>query len=97
METKHTKGKWMLIYKTPSTIQIKAHIGFICELPPVKTEADLFEAQANAKLIAAAPELLEALIEAKQRLYGGFTRDDLTTSGKELFDKLTNVIKKATE
>jgi hypothetical protein len=57
MSTKHTPGPWFY-YVTPSGVRYKVHGPtvdyFICD---VKGSNDL----ANARLIAAAPELLEAL------------------------------------
>lgn len=63
METKHTKGKWQAI-KNPnhfSYILIKSDYGNICRTP-----LDEDEDVANAKLIAAAPELLEALVKSNK-------------------------------
>lgn len=53
---------------------------------------DLWEA--NAKLIAAAPDMLEALKEIK-RLYGD--RTDYIGEYKNAWEKVENTIKKATE
>jgi hypothetical protein len=53
---KHTPGPWKVLTANPSVILITHNtLQGICEIPP--TEQGL----ANAKLIAAAPELLEQL------------------------------------
>jgi hypothetical protein len=69
MKTKHTKGKWEtqgsldnieVIVKTSidGLYSRIAHVANWDQYPP-----NYEEAEANAKLIAAAPELLETLIE----------------------------------
>lgn len=57
----HTPGPWVYHAKTAS-IQPYPGSGTICTL----SQRD--ELEANARLIAAAPDLLAALIEAKDRL-----------------------------
>ena len=57
MENKHTPGPWQ-VGPTPKTTDVI--------YGPMGTVATLFENnQANARLIAAAPEMLEALREAR--------------------------------
>jgi hypothetical protein len=70
MESKHTKGEW---YDTFDNNErgVRNTGGFICFLPkpfhyPLQDERyeiELEENKANAKLISAAPKLLECLIE----------------------------------
>lgn len=67
MELKHTPGPWHVVPKTPGNIE--THHGMpIGTTFPVNThyEAYLFgedvEQKANARLMAAAPEMLEALL-----------------------------------
>ena len=63
-EQKHTPGPWDY-YLEPSDHykhKIRSKPGLICQLPGWVTHDELrLEQEANARLIAAAPELLEAL------------------------------------
>lgn len=77
-EIKHTKGPWAVSKKASRRVTADGIV--ICNAvlrnrggPKHKTYMkDEHEAEANAELIAAAPELLEALIEAEVRLrYSG--------------------------
>ncbi|MEI6752390.1 MAG: hypothetical protein WCK78_04410 [Paludibacter sp.] len=88
MEAKHTKGEWKQkgnhvwsINPLPTEVKGKALIA-ICD-------NSMLNAEANAKLIAAAPELLEALIELYDSLPDGYESISLP--------KVRNAIKKATE
>ena len=62
MKTKHTKGEWQILwhnythFATINTSVLKR----ICALE-IHHHSEITEQTANAKLIAAAPELLEAL------------------------------------
>jgi len=58
-DLKHTKGPWKLSDVDGKTIHVDGKI--ICRLPLRVDEAQ--EVEANFKLLAAAPELLEALQE----------------------------------
>jgi hypothetical protein len=62
MKTKHTPGPWVVGY-TAETATVDAECRMICELENYYGDED-----ANAKLIAAAPDLLEALQEIERRL-----------------------------
>lgn len=57
METKFTKGKW-----ETNNDYVWSGIVQICDIYEIDKENKDIEAMANAKLIAAAPELLEALL-----------------------------------
>ncbi len=57
METKHTKGEWIIETQSLSQFAITNRNSAICFIPKLSQNAD-----ANSKLIAAAPELLEALV-----------------------------------
>ena len=69
MITKHTKGEWKPTFNSVKERGVRAVGGFICLLPrpthyegqDQRYEDELIEYKANAKLIASAPELLEAL------------------------------------
>lgn len=70
MDTKHTKGNWQMSMQPEMHFNIGAYIpgkgctGLVATVDQNK-DIDFEQAQANAKLIAAAPELLERLIEAR--------------------------------
>lgn len=87
METKHTKGDWEAYYseffKTFS-IHNDLTSTLICHL-----NSSSEEAEANAKLIAAAPELLEALIALINANPRGVD--------KKITNQAIEAIKKATE
>lgn len=108
MEKKFTKGEWDIVHSEskPAVNVIGTVLGgkykiarcpyIICEDTEI-TERDRKEALANAKLIAAAPDLLEALEELH-----GKTLYKLDASGKrdthmdyELFDKVEAALRKA--
>ena len=98
METKFTKGNWVIestkmkgteivvqtVVKTNLPIDgLKSPI--ICDIYGYMTE----EGKSNAKLIAAAPDLLEAIIELYDSLPDGYT--------SKCLPKVRTAIKKATE
>jgi len=56
--SKHTPGRWMISAERYRYIRVYAHNGGIAHLDTVDGEG-----MANARLIAAAPDLLEALEE----------------------------------
>ena len=98
MEAKFTKGNWVIestkmkgteivvqtVVKTNLPIDgLKSPI--ICDIYGYMTE----EGKSNAKLIAAAPDLLEAIIELYDSLPDGYT--------SKCLPKVRTAIKKATE
>ena len=88
--TKHTQGPWWFDQDT-GEITCEAREGKV-EIATVEIGwAPAFEAeqQANARLIAAAPELLEALKEAM----GGYT--EFSVGDRELLRKCRATIAKA--
>jgi len=103
METKHTPGPWKLGRKSKhgyyqyiggdswdEMIKVCVAIETIEETKLVSDEGI-----ANAKLIAAAPELLASLLLAK-KLIGNFRiKNEVPT--QEVYEKIELAIKKATE
>ena len=90
METKHTKGQWQAQTTKPFIAKVVAfRNGDKLEITQSATNLSDEEADANAKLIAAAPELLEALIKSKARY-----EDENMTHLDEYF-LICNAIKKA--
>ena len=98
---KHTKGEWIYQVTKKNDIGVKMpngnflHLGYIssddCGLPTCcKTEE-----HANAKLIASAPELLEALIEMRE--YYVYCKNMEEYEYERLLDKIDNAINKATK
>lgn len=72
MKTKHTEGEWNVIQpKYQDYLVVKSDYKdlHICEILKGTYTIDKQEAEANAKLIAAAPELLEALKELMDLFY----------------------------
>jgi hypothetical protein len=100
---KHTKGPWILNYPHPSSsdfiIGNDIFEDFVMNpiaeiLPPVcESEAQqLDEQEANAKLIAAAPELLESLMR-----FIKFVDDQKLEYESAMIRQAKEAIKKATE
>lgn len=102
--TKHTPGPWeRIVYKTGER-GFKIISGKKPWITQVAEASEIYmdrgERHANAKLIAAAPELLEALIEAnrfvkalKTHLPDGDWKDAINAG----VEKMEAIIKKATE
>lgn len=99
MESKHTKGKWELRSDLPYSTggwkvftgrgeknRTIVHLPYGCKVPQPKDKGYL-ENEANAKLIVAAPKLLEFAIEIA-RSY---------TNNPWLCEQANKLIKKATE
>lgn len=70
MTSKHTPGPWAM---NPVAAQIDAMPSLIpvCQLLWPTRQRSESETEANARLIAAAPEMLEALIQAAAHLSSG--------------------------
>lgn len=92
MEIKHTKGEWKIdhlqngavntVVKSPKKIVAKIY-----------RNMSLYELNANAKLIAAAPDLLKALQFCQSVIK---TQGMFDLSERMAFDKAAAAIKKAT-
>lgn len=106
MEKKYTRGPWKVKKsETKPTLNIiGTALGSkykIARCPiedfgpkyPEINKAELIEVEANAKLISAAPELLEACIKAKESML----RSGITYDNADQWNILNNAIKKATE
>lgn len=87
METKHTPGEWRTVYESKTGTVVKTGEKTIAK---VFRNINLIEINANARLIAAAPELLEALIKCKHFLNHGI---GMTKKDQQEIDL---IIKKAT-
>ena len=97
MNTKHTPGPWKVKHsETKDSFNvigtIPGRLYKVCRCPYLRQEWDKKEAEANAKLIAAAPELLEALQELV-KLYPHFFPE----LANENIIKAKAAIQKATE
>lgn len=93
---KHTKGPWKHI---PNTTSITAERPFICGdvRPPIPIATvccnDLASEQANARLIASAPDLLAAL---RGMVFHSPSKDKITAGHSEWFDRARAAIARAT-
>lgn len=94
METKHTKGEWSHTaygYTSKGEIIIAGSDNFGNLLAEVYKQRDAREQEANAKLIAAAPKLLEALKCVEMALF------ELNIKETAINSIVTKAIKEATE
>lgn len=98
----HTKGNWIATYNSAKERGVRNEGGFICFLPKPnhysgqdeRYDKDMDENKANAKLIAAAPELLLAVSACKSALK--LCRDDDNCTGLNNFiEQAENAINKA--
>jgi hypothetical protein len=107
METKHTKGEWIINKHSATTVELRGSSRSIASTGGYQTNgADSLKAFneniANAKLIAAAPDLIEALYNLIE--YAEFDSHidnghqyGLSEETSELITRGLNAIKKATE
>lgn len=86
MEFKGTKGEWYVVSSEPAEISTDQRT--ICFLSIQDYHNKDIQQIANAKLIAAAPELLEALMSIE---------NDNNTIPKSIWDMRNKAIKKALE
>jgi hypothetical protein len=102
MNTKHTLGPWALDLSGKGPV-----VGYDCEdggpllpIAPIVSGKDDGMIEANAKLIAAAPELLEALVLAEKIIQklAGWSGNDLEELDTEFgYFKIPETIAKATK
>ena len=98
---KHTPAPWKSTFQLNNERGVRNSGGYICFLPKPhrysgqdeRYENELKEYEANAKLIAAAPELLEAL----NRVNNTLTVHGKVDSETPLHEFILAAIKKATE
>jgi len=95
---KHAKGPWNY-FKSNGNHIIKSDLNCIADIYAEENSNESQE-EANAKLIAAAPDLLEALIEANKtiNIYCGDKNKigDGSHNGR-VMEQIANAIKKVTE
>lgn len=92
MEFKGTKGKWEVVKDDFYGSTLVKHNDFtICKLNVAHDDSIT---EANALLISKAPEMLEMLQRAKDKLY---TVQSPSTSCRMLGDEIEKLIKEATE
>ena len=95
---KHTPGNWYTHRSGFSTVYVEARIGggMVQEIAACgPTEAGAEQQEANARLIAAAPELLEALVEMTA-LAAGPTGGVTVQQKRDVVSKARAAIAKAT-
>lgn len=93
MKTQHTPGPWVAHH-----YGIRDRGGYICELrwpqhyegQDARFEQETAEREGDARLIAAAPDLLAACEAAKK-----FLEPDLVEPGRTVFWRLVDALKKA--
>jgi hypothetical protein len=92
METKYTKGNW----KVKRSDSINNYTGYNYQLITDREEIPLEEANANVRLIEAAPDLLTALDELIDVLNEQLTEDALENESIiEAMDLAEKALKKA--
>lgn len=71
----HTKGPWEVVKhkRFPFQLEVKSADGYICDMEGLSDD-DMPTVDANARLIAAAPELYEALTDKRFGSTAGFLR-----------------------
>lgn len=97
---KGTMGKWFLNKRNRTLIEIRnSDNKLVCELENYERNVQIMsfnELEANAKLIASAPDLLEALMASKAVFEALGIYANHRIAGEQ-YDKVVQSIKKATE
>ena len=87
---KYTQGEWKVVRK----INVKSTDGYICSCAAVRNGMNISNEkemnEANAKLISAAPDLLEALKELLNMVYSDQNIENALLKSKIAIDKATN-------
>lgn len=88
MKTKHTPGPWTLHYPVGHDF----HVGnTVYNVASIFELNDLEEQEANAKIIAASPIMLDALVRVVEGYEGGeYTADQVVRFAKEAIKKATS-------
>jgi hypothetical protein len=90
MKTKHTPGPWMYDVNQSNGALFLIHNGPDAICSDVSDWSDYYDAdraESNAKLIASAPELLEALTKIAERTH---TQSNIHKIAKEAIKKATS-------
>jgi hypothetical protein len=90
--TTHTKGPWIL---RGQIVRPSPQASGICKVYIGKTVDELNEQRANATLIAAAPELLEALLLMREEFVNEPGRCEFTKRESEALELMDKAIAKA--
>jgi len=100
METKHTPGPWVTGNTSPLIFGVKRGngtepIGFV--YGPSFTEKSKYgqTAMANARLIAAAPEMYEAIAAIATAMNLGYIPNEILSEGSPILEGLRAAIAKA--
>jgi len=90
---KHTKRRWTIEEGLPNTFRIREDLSYRKNNSTEESVAIITGSKENAHLIAAAPEMLEALENLKYALKN--LKTDNSLINKIAIDSISNVIKKA--
>ena len=96
-KSRHTPGPWV-INEYPGSIPARTISGQeFDEIASIRGRFDWPEQAANARLIAAAPDLLEAAVHALDQCLGeGWKESDVEWHPDSFFTKFMRAVKKAT-
>ena len=95
MQTQHTPGPWHSVQPTFDREIMQAYF-YICNDIEAKTIMDKYEHEANARLMAAAPNLLEACESyLKANDFHNVTLSDLSSEEIDLYNKISLAVSKA--